>query len=64
MLSDTREAIINLDKTGVIKDYAKMRKMDEDYIRDVVLADFGLNPSGKKEYDLGSKIIVVSFWSF
>lgn len=60
MLSDTREAMMNLDKKGLLGDYAKLRHSDADAIRDTVLAEFGLDKEGKKEYDLGSKKIVVS----
>lgn len=60
MLSETREAMMNIDKKGLLKDYAKLRRTDADSIRDSVLAEFGLDASGKKEYDLGSKKVIVS----
>jgi len=60
MLSDTREAMMYLDKCGQLYTYAAMRHMDEDSIRDTVLADFGLDEKGKLVYDLGGKTIEVS----
>lgn len=60
MLSETREAMMNIDKKGLLDDYAKLRKTDADSIRDSVLAEFGLDASGKKEYDLGTKKVIVS----
>ena len=60
MLSETREAIMYLEKKNLLSDYAKLRGTDADVIRDTVLAEFGLDASGKKEYDLGSKKVVVS----
>ena len=60
MLSDTKEAMMNLDKKGLLGYYAKLRNSDEDSIRDTVLSEFGLDSSGKKEYNLGTKSIVVS----
>ena len=60
MLSDTREAIMYMDKIGKLDDYARFRNADSDTIRDTILADFGLNEFGKKEYDLGSKTVEVS----
>lgn len=60
MLSDTRESMMNLDKKGLLEDYARLRNSDADSIRDTVLAEFGLDKDGRKEYDLGSKKIVAS----
>ena len=60
MLSDTREAMMYLEKNGLLDNYAKLRNADIDSIRDTVLADFGLDENGKKEYDLGSKKVEIS----
>ena len=54
MLSDTREAILALDKTGVLDYYAKLRGTTAEDLRDNVLADFGLDENGKKIFDLGN----------
>lgn len=60
MLSETREAMMNIDKKGLLDKYAELRGTDADSIRDSVLSDFGLDASGRKEYDLGSKKVIVS----
>ena len=60
MLSETKEAMMNLDKTGLLEYYAELRNSDEDSIRDTVLSEFGLDAFGKKEYYLGTKTVVVS----
>lgn len=63
MLSDTREAMMYLDKCGCLSSYAELRGTDADSIRDTVLSDFGLGTDGKKIYDLGSKTIEVTLAS-
>lgn len=60
MLSETREAMMYFDKNGQLNTYAQLRGTDADSIRDSVLAEFDLDASGKKEYDLSTKKIVVS----
>ncbi|MCR5137083.1 MAG: leucine-rich repeat protein [Oscillospiraceae bacterium] len=60
MLSETREAMIALDKDGSLENYAKMRGTDAETIRDTVLADFGFDQAGKKTYDLGGNRVSVS----
>ena len=66
LLSDTREALLIMDKTrwrwGVVllEVYAEMRGTDADTIRDTVLVDFGLDKDGKKVYDLGGNTVTVS----
>lgn len=60
MLSDTREAMMYIEKCGRLNDYARIRGTDADSIRDTVLAEFGLDEKGKKVYDLGGTQIEVS----
>ena len=60
MLSDTREAMMHLDKNYCLDTYAKLRNTDADSIRDTVLADFGLDEKGQKTYDLGGKTVVAT----
>lgn len=60
MLSGTREAMMRLDKEGLLCAYANLRGTDEDSVRDTVLAEFGLDSTGRKVYDLGTKTIVAS----
>lgn len=59
LLSDTREAMILADKVHLLSDYAKMRGMKEDYLRDKYLSDIGLDENGCKQYDLGSETVTV-----
>lgn len=54
MLSDTREAMLALDKTDVLGYYAKLRGTTAEVIRDTVLADFNLDEDGRKSFDLGN----------
>lgn len=63
MLSDTREAMMNLDKKGLLNAYAKLRGTDADSIRDTVLSEFGLDADGKKVYNLGTKNVIASLAS-
>ena len=63
MLSDTREAMLYLDKIGVsraLDGYAKLRGTDAETLRDTVLAEFGLDKDGKKVYDLEGNTVTVS----
>ena len=60
MLSDTREAMMYLDKCGCLDAYAAIRGTDADSIRDTVLADFGLDAKGQKVYDLGGKTVMAT----
>ena len=60
LLSDTREAMLFAEKNNRLKQYAELRGMDEDYLRDCVLTDFGLDEHGKTTYDLGKTKIEAS----
>lgn len=60
MLSDTREAMMVIDKVNALGYYASVRGTDADTLRDTVLADFGFNKDGKKVYDLGGNTVSVS----
>ena len=64
MLSDTREAMLSLDKgkykDRFMKEYARRRGTDADTLRDTVLAEFGLDENGKKVYDLGGNTVTAS----
>lgn len=68
-LSDTREAMLELDKTKdpqswkgetLLTRYAQLRGVDAETLRDAVLAEFGLDKEGKKVYDLGGNTITVT----
>ena len=56
-LSDTREAMLYIDKHGSLSNYAQMRGMDAQTLRDTVLSEFGLDADGHKSYDLGGKTV-------
>ena len=65
LLSDTREAMLYLDKVETsrgtaLDEYAKLRGTKADTLRDTVLADFGLDEKGEKVYDLGGNTITVT----
>ncbi len=65
MLSDTREAMLYLDKVKTwngtaLDEYAKLRGTDAETLRDTVLAEFGLDEKGEKVYDLGGNTVTVS----
>lgn len=59
LLSDTREAMILADKLHLLSDYAEMRSMKEDYLRDKYLSDIGLDENGCKQYNLGNGPVTV-----
>jgi hypothetical protein len=69
MLSDTREAMLELDKTKnpwsregetLLTRYAQLRGIGTETLWDTVLADFGLDKDGKKVYDLEGNTVTVS----
>lgn len=60
MLSDTREAIMAVDKAKALDYYARIRKTDADTLRDTVLSEFGFDSVGTKKYDLGGNTAVIS----
>ena len=60
LLSDTREAMQELEKLKLLEQYAELRGTDADAVRSEFLYNFGLDASGKKSYDLGTKTIEVS----
>ena len=59
MLSDTREAMMAVDKTGGLSYYASLRDKDPDVLRDTMLSNFGFNEKGEKIYDLGGNKVTV-----
>ncbi len=60
MMSDTREAMLALDKSGHLGTYAAMRGEDADTLRDTVLSEFGFDAGGKKIYSLGANSLQVT----
>lgn len=55
--NNTRVAMMFVDKYGWLWEYASIRGTDEDTIRDMYLSDVGLDPKGRREYDLGNQTV-------
>ena len=60
MLSDYREVMIAIDRVDGLSYYASIRNLDEETLRDSVLAEFGFAENGEKIYDLGGRQVVIS----
>lgn len=60
MLSDTREAMMAVDKAKALDYYAHIRGTDAETLRDTVLSEFGFDSEGKKKYDLGGNMAAIS----
>ena len=60
LLNDSKAAMMIADKEKFLDKYAELRGTDADTLRDTVLADFGFDTDGKKEYDLGITTVTVS----
>ena len=60
MLSDSREAMVALDKTNSLGYYASIRETDETTVRDKTLSNFGFDKCGEKTLDLGGKKVTIS----
>lgn len=60
LLSDTKAAMLRLDKDQCLKWYARMRGVDESVLRDTVLSDFGFDEEKKIRWDLGKNAVTVT----
>ena len=60
VLSDTREAIIWLEKKHSIEPYAKVRGLTAKEVYERTLFNFGFDQAGKRMFDLGSTCIELS----
>jgi hypothetical protein len=60
LLSDTKEAILHIDKVGQLAAYAQTRGTDADTIRDTVLSEFGFDENRKIRFDLGGNAVIVA----
>ena len=60
VLSDTREAVVWLEKNRNLETYAKLRGVTEEEVYEKFLFDFGFDESGKRVFDLGSTQIQVT----
>ena len=52
-LSDTRQALLFLEKNGGLERYAELRGLTVEEVYDGFLFDFGFDESGKRVFDLG-----------
>ena len=59
MFNDTRAAMLFAERYHDLDKYAKLRGIDADTLRNTVLSEFGLDETGKKQYDLGNTILEV-----
>ena len=57
--SNTRAAMLFAERYGDLDEYAKLRGMTEDEIRDKYLSDVGLDEQGGRVYDLGNQTVTV-----
>ena len=57
--STTRVALLFAEKYDDLSDYAEIRGMDEDSVRDQIIADTGLDADRSKTYDLGNQIVKI-----
>ena len=60
VLSDTRQAVVWLEKNASLKRYAEIRNVAVDDVYDRFLFDFGFDESGKRIFDLGVTTIEVT----
>lgn len=58
--SNTKAAMMLADKFHDLDQYAKLRGMTAEELRDSVLSDVGLDENGNKIYDLGNQTVTVS----
>lgn len=58
LYNNTRAAMLFADKYGMLKEYAELRGMDEDTLRDDQLSDVGLDEKNGKAYDLGNQTVI------
>jgi hypothetical protein len=61
--SNTKAAMRFVDKYGDLDEYAKLRNIQGDVIREQYLSDVGLDAKGGKEYDLGNQVVTARLQS-
>ena len=54
LYNNTRAAMLFAERYHDLDEYAKLRGTDADTLRNTVLSEFGLDETGKKQYDLGN----------
>lgn len=57
--STTKAALLFAEKYGDLDDYARLRGVDTDSVRDQIITDTGLDSDRSKTYDLGNQIVKV-----
>lgn len=57
--SATRAAMFFAEKYGDLDDYAQLRGVDTDSVRDRIIADTGLDTDRSKTYDLGNQTVKI-----
>ena len=60
LLSDTREAVVWLERNDKLGDYAALRGITEAEVYEQYLFDFGFDESGKRVFDLGPTSVEVT----
>lgn len=60
MLSDTREAMLKLDRDKALHVYARNHGTTRETLQDHVMMEFGLDEDGRKIYDLGDRQVTVT----
>ena len=61
--SDTRAAMLLAEKRKELAQYAAMRGLKEDEVRDCGISDLGLDENRCKKYDLGNQIVTLRLLS-
>ena len=59
LYNDSQTAMLFADRYGDLGQYAKLRRMKENKLRDFHLSDVGLTADGRKSYDLGNQVVTV-----
>ena len=57
--SNTRASMIFAERYNELDEYARLRGVTSDTLRDLYLSDVGLDMQGCKTYDLGNQIVIV-----
>lgn len=60
LLNESREAMLLIEKWGLLDELAKRRNTTAEVLRDTALTEFDLDADGSKRYDLGNAVIAAS----
>ena len=61
--NNTKTALLFVDRYGWLEEYARIRKIDVDVVREQYLSDVGLDENGGKQYDLGNQVVTARLQS-